>query len=79
MRSKGKALINTVHVLSRGRAAATFHTARSEMLLGFLRVTGDNFHSCQEKYCSHHECNPCLDLMRMGKDELITCLGAPVA
>lgn len=48
-------LINEGHMLWRDGAANTFHTAGSETLLGFLKVTSDNLHSSQKRYCTHHE------------------------
>lgn len=55
LRSSGEVLIKEGHVLWCDVAADTVRTARSERLLGFLKVTGDNFHSSRKRYCTRHE------------------------
>lgn len=55
MCSSREVLINEGHTLWCDAAADTFRAARSETLLGFLKVTGDNSHSSQKRYCTRHE------------------------
>lgn len=55
MHSSREALINEGHTLWCDEAADTFCAARGKTLLGFLKITADNFHTSQERYCSHHE------------------------
>lgn len=55
MHPSGEALINEGHTLWCDEAADTFRAARSKTQLGFLKITGDNFHTSQERYFSHHE------------------------
>lgn len=55
MHSFREVLINEGHVLRCDAAGDTFHAARSKTLLRLVKVTGDNFHSSQKRYCTHHE------------------------
>lgn len=55
MHSTRETLINEGHTLWCDEAADTFCAARRKALLGFLKITGENFHISQERYWSHHE------------------------
>lgn len=54
-RSGREVLINEGHALWCDAVADTFRAARNKTLLGLLKVTGNDFHSSQKRYCTHHE------------------------